>query len=63
MEQLKIFLKGLLSIIVGLLGGITCIGAITTGQPLLIVCGVVTFVVWVWQFIKYMKNNFKNGGM
>lgn len=60
MKQLLIFLKGFATVLVGLAGIITAIGAITTKEPLFMTTAVIFIFSWVYVFIKHMKNNFKN---
>lgn len=58
MKQLLIFLKGLLSIILGLSGVIAAIGAITTKDHVFMVSAIIFLVFWVANFIMTMRDAF-----
>lgn len=60
MKQLLIFLKGFLSIILGLSGVIAAIGAITTKDPVFMVSAIIFLVFWVTNFIMAMRDTFGN---
>lgn len=61
MKQLIIFLKGFLSILIGMAGAITCISAVESHNPLFTVCGIITLMIWVYGFILYMKEKIREG--